>query len=421
MKRNQKGFAHLFVVILAVIVVVAIVFAAMRISKKTSVQDSVSTDAATKGKFLSDNQCSGTGSKTLTSSPMKPADIGIIQPMGNMVQGGHVTPIDHEYYYQTNPSAKADTYDVMAPADGNIVQIQYRTQNVGDQNRDGNSDPVNQYRIVISYSCTFFSYYDLMTSLDKSITDKFPSAAKGKMNGIIPVKAGQVIGHVGGQSLDFAVWDTTKTAKGLLFPTAYSAEAWKINTVAPLDYFSDTVKSQILPFYVRNTAPQDGRFDYDISGKAVGNWFKVGSNGYAGGTSQSPTYYRGHLALAYDSIDPTALVVSLGDFNGNAQPYGVKGNTPDPATIGVSSTPTKYELVQLGYQTSNGQSWNGMTPASDLKIAINGPVVGTVLIQLTDTNDMKVQVFPGKTADQVTGFDNNAQMYNRGQDATFSR
>lgn len=421
MKRNQKGFAHLFVIILAVIVLVAIGFAAMRISKKTSSKDSVSTDAATKGKFLSDNQCSGTGSKTLTSSPMKPTDIGVIQPMGNMVQGGHVTPIDHEYYYQTNPSAKADTYDVMAPADGNIVQVQYRTQNVGDQNKDGNSDPVNQYRIVISYSCTFFSYYDLMTSLDKSITDKFPSAAKGKMNGVIPVKAGQVIGHVGGQSLDFAVWDTTKTAKGLLFPTAYSAEPWKINTVAPLDYFSDTVKSQILPFYVRSTAPQDGRFDYDISGKAVGNWFKVGSNGYAGGTSQSPTYYRGHFALAYDSIDPTAIVLSLGDFKGNAQPYGVKGNLPDPATIGVSSGPTKYELVQLGYKTANGQSWNGMTPASDLKVTSNGPVVGTVLVQLTDTNDMKIQVFPGKTADQVTGFDNNAQMYNRGQDATITR
>lgn len=441
MQKNHKGFAHPFALVLVVAVLALIGFAAYRVTKvshQKTVQNSstdtpenkqqadqqavLSTDPVTKGKYLSNSQCEGSGSKQLTSVPMKPADIGVIQPMGNMVPGGHVTPIDHEYYYQKNPSAPADTYDVLAPADGNIVSIQYRTQNVGDQNRNGQSDSVNQYRIVISYSCTFFSYYDLMTSLDKSVTDKQPSAKQGQLQGVIAVKAGQVIGHVGGESLDFAVWDTTKTAKGLLFPAAYTGEAWKINTVAPLDYFSDSVKKQILPYYVRSSAPQDGRFDYDIAGKAVGNWFKVGTNGYSGSTDgqPSPTYYRGHLALAYDSIDSSAVVFSIGDFNGDAKLFAIKGNGPDPATIGVSSSPTTYELIQLNHMTSTGQEWNGNSNEK-VTVSKNGPVAGVALIQLTDTNNMKVEVFPGKTASQVSGFDSNAQTYDRGQDSKISR
>jgi hypothetical protein len=424
-KVDQKGFAHVLLALFVLIALAAVGFMGYKvISKHSSVgkgsksSDAMASDSVTKGKYLSNNQCTGSGSKELTSAPMRANDIGVIYPMGNMVQGGHVTPIDHQYYYQKNPNAAADTYDVLAPADGDIVDVQYRTQNVGDQNRDGNSDPVNQYRIVISYSCTFFSYYDLMTSLDQSVTSKDPGAAKGKLSKPIHVTAGQVIGHVGGESLDFAVWDTTKTAKGLLFPIAYSGEAWKINTVAPLDYFSSSVKKHIIPYYVRATEPVDGKFDYDQSGKAVGNWFKTGTNGYAGSSDGRPTpdYYRGHLAIAYDAVDPDSVIFSIGDFQGNAQPFAVKDNGPNPSTIGVSDAPTKYELISLSYSV-NGQGWNGMTPAKNVTVMHSGQVKGIALIQLTDTNDMKVEVFPGKTASQVSGFDGNAQVYNRGQDA----
>jgi hypothetical protein len=58
----------------------------------------------------------------------------------------------------------------------------------------------DEYRLVISYSCTFFSYYDLVTKLDDSITKLLPAdfTTTGRMGRTpIPVKSGQLIAHIG--------------------------------------------------------------------------------------------------------------------------------------------------------------------------------------------------------------------------------
>src|SRR3989338_9476836 len=44
------------------------------------------------------NGCTGTGRVTFTAPPMHIEKIEIIEPIGLMI-GGHVTPIDHGYYY----------------------------------------------------------------------------------------------------------------------------------------------------------------------------------------------------------------------------------------------------------------------------------------------------------------------------------
>ncbi|MEI6478369.1 MAG: hypothetical protein WCO52_05285 [bacterium] len=380
-----------------------------------------STDPTLKGKALSNNECTGTGSKTLSSAPMASKDIGVITPMGNMI-GGHVTPIDHEYYYQKNPSAPRDTYDVMAPADGSIVDIQHRTSFIGNQS-DAPTAKTDEYRMVISYSCTFFSYFDLVTSLDTSIISQLPSnfATTGRMGQTpIAIKAGQVIAHVGGQSLDFAVWDTTKPTKNLLNPTAFNnAEAWKIVTVAPLNYFSDSVKAQILPFYARTTEPRDGVFAYDVTGTAIGDWFLAGTNGYHGSTDPQPkgNYYAAHLAIAPDAIDTKAFVFSVGTYDGgDATQFAIVGNTPDPATVTPATGLVKYTLAQFSHSLPNGQQWTGSAPADGITVKASA-VKGVALIQLTGAQTMKVEVFPGKTAAQVTAFDDKAQTYDRGQTA----
>ena len=383
--------------------------------------NSNTTDPEEKGRALSGNMCAGTGSKTLTSAPLAASDIGVIIPMGNMI-GGHVTPIDHEYYFQKDPSAKRDTYAVMAPADGNIVNIQHRGQFIGNAS-DAPAGATDEYRLVISYSCTFFSYYDLVTSLDPSVSSLLPSdfATTGRMGSApIPVKAGQVIAHVGGQSLDFAVWDTTKPVTGLLNPVAFNnAEAWKIVTVPALNYWSDAVKATILPFYARTAEPRDGKFDYDVNGTAIGDWFLAGSNGYFGSTDaqSSPKYYAGHLAIAPDSIDTKSFIFSIGSYNGgDATQFAIVGNTPDPATITPQTGIVKYTLAGFDHILANGQKWTGSTPASGITVKA-GQSKAVVLVQLTDAQTMKVEVFPGMTTDKVTGFDAGAQTFNRGQDA----
>jgi len=40
-------------------------------------------------------------------------------------------------------------------------------------------------------------------------------------------------------------------------------------------------------------------------------------------------------------------------------------------------------------------------------------VIGTVLMQLDATRSLKLEIFPGKSASQVAGFDSNAVMFER--------
>lgn len=424
MYKNQKGFTHPILLLMVIVVIAVVAFAGYRVmysnkskqsslfasnssaNQPTSADAANSTDPLTKGKFLAGGPCSGSGSTALLHAPMDVKDLADIQPMGLMV-GGHVTPVDHEYYAQIDPNAPVDTYPVYADGDGIITKVEY-----------ANDGTKIAWWATIAHSCTFLSNYNLITSLAPDIKAKVTAGSGDHWAAStdISVKAGQLIGYVGHQTLDYQVWDTTKTLKGFLHPIAYNnREPWKVNTVAPLDYFTAGVKAQILPKYLGNTDPRDGRIDYDVSGEAVGTWFLQGSNGYAGGNDQgNPNGYVGHLSLAYYYLDPTALVFSIGDYQGQPTQFAVKGSV-DWTKITTASGLAKVELAQQSPTTSSGQPWMGQF-AQNIKL-MAGPTQGTALLQMTDKEIMKVEVFPGKTPAQVSGFDSSAKIYNRGQDA----
>lgn len=368
--------------------------------------DPNSTDPKQKGLALSDGQCEGIGSMKLTHAPMNIKDVSTIQPMGAVV-GGHVTPIDHEYYYQANQNAPKDTYPVYADGDGLITII--------EDDFDGVKEA---WRLTIAHSCTFLSIYNLLTSVTPEIKAKlaanYPKSASITVK--IPVKAGDLLGYVGGQSLDYQLADTTTQLKGFLNPIAYNnREPWKVNTVRPLDYFTESVKSEVLTKYIKTVEPRDGKIDYDVDGQAIGTWFVQGTNGYAGSDSHSTTipYYVGHLSLAPDSIDPSGMIFSIGDFKGQPTQFAVKNI--DFTKITPTSGIVKIELFQRSYITSAGATWTGQY-ATGIKLS-SGPSQATALIQMTDNQIMKVEVFSGKTPAQVTGFTSAAKIYNRGQDA----
>ncbi|HSW65529.1 MAG TPA: hypothetical protein VLI54_00120 [Bacillota bacterium] len=372
-----------------------------------------STDPVERGKYLSLDNCSGSGSKQLGSGPMRPADIGIIEPYG-LVAGGHVTPVDHQYYYAKDQKAAPSTYDVIAPADGTVVNVEVRPR--GDNKAD--------YRVVISYSCTFFSYFDLANSLSPEFAAKMPSGyatKNGPQSVKIPVQQGEVLAKVGGQSLDFAVWDITKTLKGLLVPKAYSnKEPWKINTVLPSDYYTAEAKTQLLPFYVRTAEPRDGKLDYDVDGTASGGWFKQGTNGYVGAFKQTEynnmTYADGHLSLAPDLFDPTSWVFSTGAVNHGTQ-YGIKAPAIAPDKLTTASGAVKYELVQLEHVDETGTKWLGASVPKSIKLKTDSSTVATALVQLTAKRELKVEIFQGKTPSQVSDF-SSPTTYDRGDSAT---
>jgi len=347
------------------------------------------------GYLLSNGQCEGDEKSEITHLPMNYDDFAFILPYG-MVIGNHVTPIDHQYFQPTDFFSDRNTYPVYAMADATIVGIQERTTPEG-----------KEYRLVFSMSCKLFYYYDLVTSLVPEI--------KAEMSGRkanIPIKAGQQIGWIGGRTLDFAVWDMDVELSGFAVPDHYKAELWKIHTADPLDYYSPELKKKILGKYVRTVEPLSGKIDHDIDGKLIGNWFQEGTGFYAGGGVRSD-YWKAHFSIAPDYLDPTSIVVSVGDFNGEPKQFGVKGNAPDPANIGKDLGQVKYELVQQDWVGADGNYWDRTNITKNPKAKNQQEVLGTILVQLTEDRRLKLEIFPGKTGSQRSGFTANAKVYVR--------
>ena len=355
------------------------------------------------GKQLTYNACSGSGPRELTRLPMEESDYAMILPYGLMV-GGHVTPIDHQYFSPTVFNSPRDTYPVYAMADSKITEISQRTNERG-----------TEYRFVFTMSCTFLYYYDLVTSLAPEILSEYEKNFEGQRARLnIDVKAGQLIGKIGGQTLDFAVWDTTKPLKNFVNPKSYEGEVLKIYTADPLDYYTSEIKTMALAKYIRTISPLSGRIDYDIDGKLIGNWFVKGSGGYAGPGNGREGYWAGHLAIAPEYIDNSATIVSFGSWNGGAAKQWAVKSPVDPATIGVESGLTKYELYDYNEITSNGSRWDNMSLYHDAKVKINtSQLGGCVLLQLTDKRVLKVEQFANKKCADVTTFTAVAKTYER--------
>jgi hypothetical protein len=152
--------------------------------------------------------------------------LAYILPLGLMV-AGHVTPIDHQYYAPKSAigsqGERSGGPDLYALANGTIVQITHRTESVGTRQVIQNYD---RFRVVIEHTCTFWSYYDEMTSLSADILSQISlSGASQNLQTRIAVKEGQVIGTA--QTVDLGVADTQKPLTGLWCLKATSANPGK--------------------------------------------------------------------------------------------------------------------------------------------------------------------------------------------------
>src|SRR5258706_12751412 len=346
MQKNSYGFTRILLVII-VIVIFAVVGLGIFFVKKTHISLSdfekggSGLTAKKTGSELAGSDCNGTGSVTLSVSPMKAEDISSIIPYGWMVNQ-HVTPIDHQYFAPKNWDSPRDSYEVRAPADGYITQVQHRTS---DYSNFAHGQATDEYRVVIDYTCTFLSYFDLITSLSPDIQSQV--GTQQFVNVHIPVKAGQVIGKIGGQTLDFAVWDTTKTLSGFLVPEHYSGEPWKIHTADPLDYASPKLKALMLSLNPRKTQPISGKIDYDIDGTLAGNWFLKGQGGYSGSDPNNNDGWKGQFAFAPNNYDPTLWEISSGAWGENGDQFAINSSQPKPDSISVASGLVKYELYRF--------------------------------------------------------------------------
>lgn len=360
------------------------------------------------GKSLANNHCSGEGvTQPLSHLPMNPSDFSLIIPYGLMV-GGHVTPIDHQYFTPRDYHSAINSYPVYAMADSTIVSI---------QERSNTTLPATEYNIRFSVSCTFLYYYDLVTGLAPEIKELYEASKVGHTTVVIPVRAGQLIGYIGGRTLDFAVYDTTKPLSGFVIPEHYH-ERWKRYVADPLHYYTEEVKQLALSRYVRSTEPISGKIDYDIDGRLIGNWFLKGTNGYGDG-SRGEDYFKGHLAFAPNHLDPSRSMVSIGSLYKKVSDdahmqHVISNNDVSPELVSIESGLVKYDLTNWSYILDNGSRWDNNSIASSIKVSTkNSAHFGCVLVQMMDQRTIKFELFVGKKASTVNGFTDQALIYER--------
>ena len=354
-------------------------------------------DAKKRGKRLSYNQCQGMEIRKLGTLPMKYEDFSMIIPYG-LVIGDHVTPIDHQYFSPTIFHSPRDKYEVYAMADARLVSIEPRVK-----------PEYTEYRLVFTISCRLFYYYDLVTSLTPELKAEYDK--HGSVN--IPIKEGQLIGRIGGQTLDFAVWDTTIVLPGFIDPKNYEEEMWKIHTADPLDYYTEELKELALSKYIRTIPPASGKIDYDIDGRLIGNWFLEGTEGYQGTKKQKVEgYSQTHLAIVPNHLDPTFYMASFGDYNNEFKQFLIKDAVPDPKEVGVSNGVVKYELSDFQYTKKDGNNWDYLSFTQDPKIK-PAESKGCVLYQLLTDRKLKVETFPNQSCNQTLEFSDQALTFYR--------
>ena len=342
---------------------------------------------------------------------MRLEDVSHLLPYG-MLAGAHVTPIDHMYFEPLDRSLGRDVYEVRAVQDGAIYSLQPRDVNV-----DTGQAKQREWRLDIAHSCTFTSYFDLLTSIDPALEaewNKTQGGRTGPWKGI-PVKAGQLVGRIGAQTLDFGVYDYQVTLPGYIVASHYN-EPWKVHTVDPFPYFPEDVRDALLKKLLRQAEPRAGKIDYDMDGRPVGNWFQKGTNGYVG--LDQRRYWDGHLAIVPDGLDPTQWRFSIGNFSGEARQFGVKGNSPDPRNVTVETGLVRYELTYFDYYAANdparhGLGPGGVRPGDDIASGNQDQVVGVALLQMTGERTLQCETFPGKTLADVAGFTAAVKTYER--------
>ncbi|HAH32110.1 MAG TPA: hypothetical protein DCL44_07340 [Elusimicrobia bacterium] len=300
-----------------------------------------------------------------THSIVELSTITYIEPLGHMEPPGHTLPTEHIYFYINTSSPPA-----YAPAAGVIRRLGIVAQE-------------QTYNIVLYFTDTFYVNIGHISALDPAIAAQvgyiIDPNVYNEVN--IPVTGGQVLGQQ---------WDMTGVEIGLvnygvstnyINPSRYADKFSFCDSI--FKYYAEPLRSQLYALVPRTGTDKDGRVDYDIPGRLIGNWFLEGSG--------NPADDDAKLAIVYDNFISTKIFVSVGGtLSIGAGKYAVTGNSPDPATVSQDSNKVSYELTDYGLP---------YTPR------------GILLVQLVETHKIKIETFPGSTGPEE--FTSNAKYYIR--------
>jgi hypothetical protein len=352
--------------------------------------------------------CDKNATPVFTYSPLAVEKIGSIEPMGKTADG-HVAPIDHIYVSPIDTHVPDNTYEIVMPADGRVVEIsRMPAQYIGDNT--GVELSPDDFRLVVSFSCRYYAIFIHVHKLSDRLAQELPIEPGTNKHVNIELAAGEVLAYLGPKPFDWTMVDTEVTLPGFLSPELYAMEPWKIHTISPFDVYAEPLKGQLEARSLRIVPPLGGKIDYDVPGTLIGNWFKEGTNGYEG--SDRSRYWDGHLSIAPDNLNPAGIIYSTGNWEGKAAQYLIKGSF-DPTQITEQSGPVSIDLVERSYIYPEQSKVARGLPHGGVKFRQDTSVVGAVLLQVMDAEKLKVEQFPGKTAAEVGGFTSAASMYER--------
>lgn len=405
--------------VLVFLVVIVVVFILLPGDRKREIGDKIA-DSISKFTTPSDPFIEQFGSGcqnkevSFTHTPLALKDIGYILPMGNMGDA-HVTPTDHGYIYPKNQNAAPGTYTVISPADGEIVRVEAMpSYHVGDNKNNWNRPPEDN-RMILRFSCRYYMIFIHVNELAPKIRTAVGKIKPGEFSRkVVPIKAGEAIAYLGGNGVDWSLNDTQYTVPDFIHPELYKTEPWKVHTADMFSVYPQNIRKQLEDLSPRSANPAAGKIDYDVPGAAIGNWFREGTGGFSekGGTR----FWDGHLAIAPDSIDGRTIVISMGNWKGEAAQFRTRGSF-DPVSVTKASGAVKVELLPIEnqYVQANGVVWTRESrPIKPLTMRPSqSAVVGTVMLQVLPGEKLRFERFPGRTAAQVSGFTSAAQIFER--------
>jgi len=303
--------------------------------------------------------------------------------------GAHVLPTDHITVF-SGQKGDSHTFHVYAVADSYLVQVDYETGRWASP--DGTPNQLDDYALTFQVSKSLFIIETHLTSIAPELKTKLGTLNTGDQNFVkIQVSAGELLGEGGGtaylNSNDLWAVDMSKPAS-FIHPAWYGSKSgYAVNAI---DYFVEPLHSQLINKLPQRPEPRGGQFAFDKDGKLIGSWFP-----FTGDTTKPPQQHA-NLSFFYGAENPAIIKIGYDD---TGMVYGIKGNGPDPATINVQIGLIKYEIM-------NDRS-------QDPKDATYFKTEATMLVQMMDSRTIKMELFEGKTADQVSAFDSNALEFYR--------
>lgn len=376
MNKNQKGFAHPLLLLLFVVTVGVIGLIAFRVIQKS---------ADSKGPNYNALAACEDG-PVLTQSPIDLSVIDFISPLGSINPPEHTIPTDHNYFMFRYERGDDERYDIVAPANAVVTSLGFSGEVEDGQPKN------NDYTIILS-PCRGLSFrFSHINTLEGKLageigprgegsdcrTDK-PTTNKqimtcGKTTDI-PISVGDLMGRVGAKYV--AAWDFWANKEGYVNPGITTpAYRYDVDIVCGLDYFTDTIKTQMYALVKRVGEPKCGEVGQDKKDTLQGTWFAHKN------PEQATKDWNSHFTLGHTSDDANKGILAVAGKI--ADPFVYTFNPRHNGTVNREPGETIAGTLYCYQHDGDRRFSNGIFAGE-----------GKVLLRLTDNQNMQAEYKTG--------------------------